>query len=543
MAAAVATALAWGAPATAAPGTPDSGFGSGGTATFDLGYPGSQAPMSHGSAAAWLADGRIAIAGTRGGGTGTFQQLGARLTAAGALDAGFGNGQGWASTSEELGGVPAGVFPDGDGGLTLAGSRTGGTGTEPYALRMLPSGQLDPGYGNGGVAPSPAQGGGAIAIAALRQPDGRVVVAGTMDLQGRRGLFAARFTAAGQVDGSFGSGGRYVQQVASGSYGDSGISSIALQADGKLVFAGFRSDSATGSDASRYLLAGRLNANGTPDPSFGDGGFTTVPFTSWGFVGDPQIAPLPDGGALAIGGYRRDSSANDLIIARLGADGRAVATKHLPVGVEPYPYDAAASPGGKAVVVGYTHTAEDLNPVPFAVRLTAAGDADPGWAQGGVWLSGARGRADAVAVDASGAAALTGSDAQDRLTVTRLLGDGGGTGAGAGAGGPGGGANGGGGASGGGTGTASFRMGRPVWRRGVLSVRVRCTASKTCRGKASLLPRRGRGRALGTKRFKAAPGRAVRLKIRPRRRPRTARLTLALSAPQRTSHTVAVRLR
>jgi uncharacterized delta-60 repeat protein len=427
------------------------------------------------------------------------------------------------------------VFPDADGGMTIAGTGTASSTSTPQLLRLLPSGQADDSFGSGGVSPSPEPGNAAFGLAAVRGSDGRAILVGTTDFSGHRGALAVRYTPAGQIDGSFGSGGRFRSQLASGSYGDSGLSGVALQSDGKLLVAGFRTDSSTGSDAARYVVAGRLNANGTPDAGFGEGGFTKAPLSTWGYYGDQHIVALPDGGALLTVGDRTDSGGSRLLVVRLGPDGKVAASRTISAGVEPYPWAIAPAPGGEAVVVGHTRPEGDNNPLPFAIRLTPTGEPDSGWATGGVWIGTARGRADGVAVGGDGSTFLAGATADDKLAVTKLQGDGGGAGGGPGGGGAGGGT--------GGAGTGAFVVGRAVMRRGMLMVRVRCTATTACRGRASLLPRRGKGRALAAKDFRAAAGKTVRLKLRPKRRPRTARLRVALSAPVNSSRTLAVRLR
>jgi len=77
------------------------------------------------------------------------------------------------------------------------------------------------------------------------------------------------FAAAGQLDGTFGHGGIFVAQNAVLS--DSSATSLAIQSDGKIVVAG---------QAMSEIQPGpaviRLNANGTLDTSFGNGGLATI---------------------------------------------------------------------------------------------------------------------------------------------------------------------------------------------------------------------------------------------------------------------------
>ena len=95
------------------------------------------------------------------------------------------------------------------------------------------------------------------------QPDGKIIVAGRSYLNGFNGLIV-RFNPNGSIDTSFGSNGRTSASI-------TGIYSLALQTDGKIVAAG-----TVGSDpATPAFAVVRLNPDGSPDPSFGNNGIAT----------------------------------------------------------------------------------------------------------------------------------------------------------------------------------------------------------------------------------------------------------------------------
>jgi uncharacterized delta-60 repeat protein len=90
------------------------------------------------------------------------------------------------------------------------------------------------------------------------------LVAGSADLVATQFDFAlVRYNANGSLDSSFGNSGKVTTDFNGGL---DGVSSMALQTDGKIVLAGF----ATAGDP--HMALARYNANGTLDGTFGTGG-------------------------------------------------------------------------------------------------------------------------------------------------------------------------------------------------------------------------------------------------------------------------------
>src|SRR5215813_6524730 len=132
------------------------------------------------------------------------------------------------------------------------------------------AGDLDPTFGNGGKVatdfsvPTTAN---ALAI----QGDGKLIVAGIVQLPTGLDFGLARYNPDGSLDTSFGTGGSLAIDFFGG---DDRAFAVAIQPDGKIVVAGHATTASGGLD---FGLA-RLNSNGTLDTSFGSGGKITDDF-------------------------------------------------------------------------------------------------------------------------------------------------------------------------------------------------------------------------------------------------------------------------
>lgn len=102
--------------------------------------------------------------------------------------------------------------------------------------------------------------------------------------------------AAGILDPNFGSGGKIVLDL--GATMDS-IGTAVLQSDGKIIIAGRTFPSSSTNSFADFLVA-RLNADGSLDNTFGNGGFVKTDFTG-GEDGATSVALLPNGKIIAAG--------------------------------------------------------------------------------------------------------------------------------------------------------------------------------------------------------------------------------------------------
>jgi uncharacterized delta-60 repeat protein len=156
-----------------------------------------------------------------------------------------------------------------DGKLVAAGSATVSPTGNGFALfRYNPDGSLDPTFGSGGIVVTPASFNDA-AYAVVLQADGKLVAAGFSyaDSLGAQVDFAlARYNSDGTLDPTFGTGGRLTTPVGAGS---AWAQTLVLQPNGKLIAAGFAFPICC---ASFTFAAARYNSDGSLDPTFGTGG-------------------------------------------------------------------------------------------------------------------------------------------------------------------------------------------------------------------------------------------------------------------------------
>jgi uncharacterized delta-60 repeat protein len=156
------------------------------------------------------------------------------------------------------------------------------------------SGELDPTFGDGGIARTSF--GGSAESALARQPDGKLVVAGAVGATpDATTIGVARFDTSGVLDPTFNGTGQVTTDV--GAFHDGAVQ-VLIQPDGKIVVVGTTATVADGSDADIVVV--RYNDDGTLDGGFGSGGIVTTDLgvgTDFAFAGALQS----DGKILVVG--------------------------------------------------------------------------------------------------------------------------------------------------------------------------------------------------------------------------------------------------
>ena len=188
-----------------------------------------------------------------------------RLTDRGRFDTTFGEG----GTSTHFGSpdvyVASALSLQPDGKILVAGSVYGTQGTRMFVSRFLTNGDPDPSFGAGGLVVTEFPGLFAGASALALGADGKIVAAGYAGLLGSSDFAAARYDSDGTLDASFGTGGRVVVDAGGGTYVE-GARAVVVEADGGIVLGG-ASDSSGGG----FVLLGLLS-DGSVDASFGTSG-------------------------------------------------------------------------------------------------------------------------------------------------------------------------------------------------------------------------------------------------------------------------------
>jgi uncharacterized delta-60 repeat protein len=183
-----------------------------------------------------------------------------------------------------------------DGKLVVAGSSVNGFTLGDFALaRYNPNGSLDTSFNGTGKVTTAIGPSWDSANALVRQPDGKLVAAGDTDNGSNFDLALARYNPNGSLDTSFNGTGKVTTAIGSN---DEHAYALALQPDGKLVVAG-RSYNGTNDD----LALARYNPNGSLDTSFNGTGKVT---TAIGSADDAAhaLAVQPDGKLVAAGDTR-----------------------------------------------------------------------------------------------------------------------------------------------------------------------------------------------------------------------------------------------
>ncbi len=291
----------------------DSTFGGIGIVKKDFGIDGQQ--NGHGdflSSAAIQIDGKIIVGGSSAINPTVSRWTLARYNTDGSLDPAFGD-NGVVVTSIKSGAVIEYVnslLIQSDNKIVAVGV-SHVSDTDVALARYNPNGSPDTNFGTSGIVTTPIGSNNDRGKAAAIQPnDGKIVVAGDFDAGGHDEIFLARFNTDGLLDSSF-SGGKVITQIG----GYDGLSSVDIQADGKIVVAG------STLNASRDTFVARYNSDGTLDTSFGGTGKVVHSFSS-GADGATSLI-LQSDGKIILGGYENTgvSSGNDFMLSRFNSDG------------------------------------------------------------------------------------------------------------------------------------------------------------------------------------------------------------------------------
>ena len=236
-------------------------------------------------------------------------------------------------------------------------------------------GDLDQTFGNGGKLVNQMLTGNTRAIS--MQSDGKFVVAGSWEgdrWDVRVGL--VRYNPDGTLDTTFGAAGK-VQHPYWFIW-----NSVAIQSDGKIVVAGLT----PAGEQSTNFCVGRYNADGTVDGTFGDNGYSCPSIGGTNYTAAYAVAILPSGNSMTAGdwdqGYFIASADGSIGSAMLDKGARTVSI--------------AIQSDGKIVAVG--GNGADF----IVVRYTANGLLDTSFGTVGVVRTYEGGSANSVAIQPDG---------------------------------------------------------------------------------------------------------------------------------------------
>jgi len=395
------------APAVAAPGALDDGFGSGGALMLGVGSGGQSAA----NGVALAPSGALRVAGeaidgatmqavllrldanaTPASAATTLTPIGAEASGAAIVTrgdgrstvAGYGAGTSFAFARYLDDGSPDGpalqvpvgsnndaaaraIAPYGTDQLVAAGRARDAGVTKVALVRLGGDGMLD---GTFNALFAAGDGGDASADAVVAQPDGKIVAAGYALDGGVVKLALMRRLGNGTPDTEFGNpSGTVLTSIGDG--GEAIANGLAILPDGTLLVAGSVRDGGV-----TKLLLARFTSGGAPDGGFGSGGFVLFPVGDGDDVAAAALALQPDG-KIVVTGHATDSGGTNLLVARFNADGSPDGTfgtggvTLIPLGDDgTAEANALVLEGNRAVVAGDASNGGQIQTVLAGVTLT-----------------------------------------------------------------------------------------------------------------------------------------------------------------------------
>jgi len=242
-------------------------------------------------------------------------------------------------------------------------------------------GDLDPSFGNNGELLFDFGGTDNQGTLVAVQGDGKIIAAGLTSTGPSFSFGVARFEADGSFDDSFGTSGETTFNFG-GTFLD--LQGIALQSDGKALLVG------SNYNGSAYEVAvARVGTSGSLDPSFGNGGKVTFNYGNSRSLG--QAIALQEDGKIIIAGASGDGTNFELSVTRLNADGSpdisfgSAGSVFLDFGgTNDQAFTASVQADGKILVAGISGTSSYTQNA--IARLDANGVLDPSFNGDGMFV-------------------------------------------------------------------------------------------------------------------------------------------------------------
>ncbi len=370
-------------------GSLDPNFNATGTPGFRIDNPtGMPDQKDWVTAMAFQTDGKILVGGRTENGE---YFLLVRYTATGLLDNSFGSG-GVVKVRSETNNAALGygMVLQPDGKIVMAGWNWPNANVDFCVMRFNSNGSFDNTFGTGGKVTTDLGPGNDEARSLALQSDGKIVVTGlSFNASGNADYAVVRYSAAGVLDNTFGTGGIAKTNINSYDIPES----IAINSTtGAITIAGtsnadydFYGTHHTGNGDFTVV---RYTSAGLPDNTFGTGGIATFDITSGQKDDAHGLAVQPDGKLIVAGNTQRVTN-HDVAVIRLTTAGALDATfgtggkltaNYVGSNSDDDCHSVALQSDGKFILGGSVDAFTNSNSKPYGLmlmRFTSAGVLDP----------------------------------------------------------------------------------------------------------------------------------------------------------------------
>jgi uncharacterized delta-60 repeat protein len=398
---------------TAAPVYVDATFGPSGNgqviATFGA--------RAEANAIALQSDGSIVVGG-KATINDTDQFIVARYTSTGDLDTSFGP-TGIVTTAIGTGAlIKALKIQPSDNKIVAAGAAMVNGTSQPTLVRYNTDGSLDTTFGSTGIVETPV-GSGASFYALALQSDGKIVAAGATVSDGMPQFLLVRYNSDGTADTTFGANGIVITSIQTLAV----TRALVIQTDGKIVAAGFSSDSITGIVS---FAVARYASDGTLDPAFGSNG---IVITSIDVDSEAHAAVFNSlDGSITLGGSSSPGVSRVIALARYTSSGNLDTTfgnsgiTTTAIGLDALANALALQPDGNIVAAGFA--ADNVSQQVALARYGSTGALDTAFGSNGVITSaiGVGSEARSIALQPDGKIVI-GGVSDNSLLLARYLKD------------------------------------------------------------------------------------------------------------------------
>ena len=319
-----------------------------------------------------------------------------KYNSTGNLDASFGNG-GIVTNHNAAGGdnrdYGTSIVLDDSGNIYVAGYSSGSSGNDMVIWKYSPAGVLDSSFGSGGIVSNNNAAGGNgndFGYSIVLDASGNIFVTGESHNGSNADMVIWKYTPAGVLDSSFGNSGIVTHGGAAGGNGDDRGASIVLESSGSIYVAGY---SYNGSDTDMVIW--KYTSAGALDTTFGNGGIVTNHNAAGGDSNDEgRSIALDTSGNIYVTGVSDNGSNVDMVIWKYDPTGNpdtsfgsgGIVTNHNAAGGDGSDEGYSIALDASGRIYVGGYSSNGLNCDATIWKYTTVGKLDTSFGSGGIFI-------------------------------------------------------------------------------------------------------------------------------------------------------------